>query len=892
LPVDVPADRSAIPWHRRLETRVAGAIALLIGVALGAVVLATARLVTTQSLRRSSEDLAIARRAFNRLIDARAQAVAAQERLITAQAIFRSRLTDQPTAKDVAIMTTMADEFPRQLNAEFCIVTGRNGEWMAMPGWGDRGAPPPALLSAIRSAGNGEPGSTITQIAGRLFLVVSEPARFAAETLGTMTAGLALDDTVARELADVTRSEVSLVAGRRLSGSSIDGRGRAALERLIESTQINPSRPESLALQELGGIRYMSATSPLTSGPGTEAAGQLLLLRNWAPTQRDLDWLTLQFAGVGVIVFTCALVGGLVFSRRMSGPFQDIAAAARDIAAGGNWARQVPVRGSAEAMTMARAFNEMSMSLRHWHEEAQTKSAHLEASYQRFRSVTESARDAIVSADERGAIMFWNRSAEGIFGYEEAEATGKQLTQLVAPQDRPRYLDAFTSLARGEGAALGSSIEMEGLRRDGTTCPIELSLSAWQADGRPQVTAVIRDITERKQAQAVLQQREAQLQQAQKMEAIGRLAGGVAHDFNNLLTAIIGFGGLVRENLPESDPLCADVDEVLAAADRAVILTRQLLAFSRRQVITPRVVALEEIVARIEKMLRRLIGEHIVLTSAVAPQLGRVQADPGQIEQILVNLSVNARDAMPDGGQLRIDLCNVELDQAAAASRPGLRPGRYVRLGVSDSGSGIEPDVIRHIFEPFFTTKPEGQGTGLGLATVYGIAKQNGGSVEVESDVTRGTTFHVYFPRVDSIEPIVCDGGTAPPAEHPSETVLLVEDDDRVRGLVATVLRKRGYTVLVASRGDEALELVRGHQGPIHLLLSDIVMPGMSGRAVAARVTELRPDTRVLLMSGYADDATLRGGIEPAKTPFLQKPFSMDALAARIREALNGPARR
>jgi PAS domain S-box-containing protein len=823
-------------------------------------------------------------------MDARAQAVAAEVRLITAQAIFRSRLTDEPTAADVAIMTTMADEFPRQLNAEFCIVTGRNGRWMAMPGWGDRGAPPPSLQSAIRSAGHGAPQSTIAQIEGRLFLIVSEPARFAAEILGTMTVGLALDDTVARQLTEITQSEVSLVAGRRLSGSSLRGSSRTALVRLIEATDIDPSRPESLGLRELGGARYLSGTSPLTANGGSESAGQLLLLRDWAPTEQYINRLTLQFAGVGIVVFACALAGGLVFSRRMSRPFQDVAAAARDIAAGGNWARQVPVRGSTEAMTMATAFNQMGMSLRHWREEAQAKSAHLEASYERFRSVTESARDAIVSANEHGAITFWNRSAEVIFGYGEAEATGKPLTELVAQQDRQRCLDAFRSLASGEGAALDSSIEMVGMRRDGSTCPIELSLSAWQADGRTQATVVVRDITERKQAQDVLRQRDAQLQQAQKMEAIGRLAGGVAHDFNNLLTAIVGFGGLVRDSLRETDPIRADVDEVLNAADRASSLTRQLLAFSRRQVVTPRTIALDEIVASTEKMLRRLIGEDIMLISAAAPELGRVRADPGQIEQVLVNLAVNARDAMPDGGELRIDLCNVELDEASAPPRAGLEPGRYVRLAVSDSGSGIEPDVISHIFEPFFTTKPEGMGTGLGLATVYGIAKQNGGSVEVESSVTRGTTFRVYFPRIDAAQPIACADGTPPPVARASETVLLVEDDDRVRGLVATVLRKRGFTVLVASRGDEALEIVRGHAAPIHLLLSDIVMPGMSGRVVAARVTELRPDTRVLLMSGYSDEASPSGGVESAKTPFIQKPFSMDALAARIREALNGPS--
>ena len=268
-----------------------------------------------------------------------------------------------------------------------------------------------------------------------------------------------------------------------------------------------------------------------------------------------------------------------------------------------------------------------------------------------------------------------------------------------------------------------------------------------------------------------------------------------------------------------------------------------------------------------------------------APKLGRVRADPGQIEQVLINLAVNGRDAMPDGGELRIELSNAELDTAGAATHPGLAPGRYVQLAVTDTGTGIEPGLVSHIFEPFFTTKAEGKGTGLGLATVYGITTQNGGHIEVESQVNRGTTLRVYFPRVDFIVPALAEA--ASPIEQASETVLLVEDDDRLRGLVANVLRKRGYTVLEASRGDEALALAERHAATIHLLLSDVVMPGMSGRIVADRVTELRPDTRVLLMSGYSDDAVLCGGIETAKMPFIQKPFSMEALAAKIREALS-----
>jgi PAS domain S-box-containing protein len=880
-------DWSSIRWHRRLETHVVAAIALLIAIALGAVLVSTTRVVAARSAVRGSEEIAVARSAFQKVVESRAESAAAQVRLITELPIFRQFLGDEPVARDAETLRTMADTYRGQLGAEFAIVTDRNGKWVAAPGWRDANAPPEPLRSAVSSAVNGRAQSTMMAVRDRLFLVVAEPARFAEETVGSMTVGFPLDDAIARELAQVTHCEVSLVAGTSLVASSIQDAGRGELSRLLETSGGLPADAGATALHHLGPRTFLVGAFPLVSAMSGQAAGRLVLLRDWAATQQFIDEIQRQFLRAGLLVFACALAGGIVFSRRMSRPIQDVAAAAREIAAGGDWSRRVPLRGSAEAMTMAAAFNEMSTNLRHWYEDAQAKSANLEASYERFRSVTESARDAIVSTDDRGAIAFWNRSAQVIFGYEEAEITGKPLTHLIAPDDRQRYLDEFAASRSDRSVGAGRIIEMIGVRQDGGTFPMEWS--AWQPGAQAHVTAVIRDITERRQAQEALKQRDQRLQQAQKMEAIGRLAGGVAHDFNNLLTAIIGFGELVRDNLKETDPNRADIVEVLGAADRAASLTRQLLAFSRRQVVTPQVVALDQIVAGTERMLRRLIGEDITLSSRTVPKLGRVRADPGQIEQVLVNLSVNARDAMPDGGELRIELFNADMDARAAAALPGFEPGRYVCLGVTDDGSGIEPALLAHIFEPFFTTKPEGQGTGLGLATVYGIAKQNGGYVEVDSRVGRGTTFRVYFPRIDTGDVVAGAEAGANSIEAALETVLLVEDDDRVRGLLGNVLRKRGYTVLEASRGDQALALASEHTAPIHLLLSDVVMPGMSGRVVAARVTALRPDVRVLMMSGYSDDAVLRSGIEAAKTPFIQKPFSMDALAVKIRETLSGP---
>jgi PAS domain S-box-containing protein len=864
---------------------VAAAIALLTAAALGATLVATDRVVTDQSLRRGSEDLAGAREAFNHLVSERVNGAAAQVRLITEQPIFRAHLSDAPHPDDLAILRTMADQYPRQLGAQFCLVIDQQGAWLATPGWPEHAAAPEPLTAAIRSAVDGQQQFTITVIDGRLLLVVLEPAKFAEETLGAVAVGLALDDTVARELASITQSEVGLVAGGRLAGSSVRGAARTDLVRVLQAGE--PDMSTQSVLLQLGPSKYVAGTFPLLPGAGSASLPRLVLLHDWTPTQQFLDELQRQVVRAGLLVFVCALTAGWMFSRRMSRPFQDIAAVARDIASGGNWARQVPVRGSAEAMTTASAFNDMSTSLRHWYEEAQAKSERLQASYDRFQAVTDSARDAIVSADEQGAITFWNRSATVIFGYDEREAHGMKLTALTSADETPRCLEALAAV-QGLGAApIESIIELTGVRKDGATVPIELSLSARLTDGRIQTTAIVRDITERKRAQEALQQRDEQLRQAQKMEAIGRLAGGVAHDFNNMLMAITGFGTLVRDGLTDDHPLRPDIDEVLSASDRAAALTRQLLAFSRRQVVDPQVVALDRIVADTEKMLRRLIGEHIVYSSASQAGLGAVRADPGQIEQILINLCVNARDAMPEGGRLHVQLQDVDVDAATAPQ--GLEPGPYVRLSVSDTGSGIDPAAIGHIFEPFFTTKQPGKGTGLGLATVYGITRQNAGAIEVESQVGRGTTFHVYLPRLTASAQSDHEPAPGLAVDQPvSETVLLVEDDERVRTLVASVLRRRGYEVLEASCGDDALNLASGHEAPIHLLLSDIVMPGMNGRAVAARVSEMRRETRVLLMSGYSDEMAQAGANVPGQSLFIQKPFSAEALAAKIREALSG----
>jgi PAS domain S-box-containing protein len=401
------------------------------------------------------------------------------------------------------------------------------------------------------------------------------------------------------------------------------------------------------------------------------------------------------------------------------------------------------------------------------------------------------------------------------------------------------------------------------------------------------------DITERKRAEEALRESEGQLRQAQKMEAVGQLAGGIAHDFNNLLMVIQSDSEVILRQLGTRHPLRRSAEGIREAAEQAATLTRQLLAFSRKQVLAPKVLDLNATVAGVHKILQRLIGEPIALVMAPGPHLGRVKADPGQIEQVIMNLAVNARDAMPDGGQLTVETANLDLDEISAL-HPGAPPGRYVTMVVRDTGCGMDAETQARLFEPFFTTKEPGKGTGLGLSTVYGIVKQSGGHIWVESAPGRGTTFRICLPRVEA---------SAAPVEDPraetrraksagAQTILLVEDAVRVRDVVREILEMSDYAVLEASHGAEALVVSGRHQGPIHLMITDVVMPGMSGSELAQRLISLRPETKVLYMSGYTDDAIVRHGVLAADTPFLPKPFSPDALTRKVRDVLDGPSPR
>jgi PAS domain S-box-containing protein len=869
-----------------MEVRVVVVLSLLIGLSLGAALVATSRVVTSRSLAQASDALETARSTFYVLVSRETDFAAAQTRLITALPVFRAHISDVRLARDGATLDAMVEEYRQQLKAQFCILTDRNGNWTSNPGWPAGELAPPGIRSSVEAAVAGRAYHDVLSIGHHLVLVVSEPALFAAEVLGTFTVGYALDDVVANELAQVTHCEVNLVAADHLSGTSMNGAGRVELAGMLAAGKLQIQQTLSLDMQSIAGRRYVTGAFPLSPDRPPTGTDRMLLLQNWQPTQLFLDELRNGFLRAGGVIFLLAVAAGVVFSRRMTRPFQDIAAAAGDLAAG-NWTRQVPIRGSAEATTMAVAFNEMSTHLRHWHQEAQDRSARLEASNERFSSVTESARDAIISTDRDGVVTFWSRSAGTIFGYAEDEAIGQSLTGFVAESDRDACLAALTSIGPNQaGAEFGRTIEMTGVRKDGVQFPIELSVSSRQSGGATHFTAVVRDITERKQSEEVLRQREDQLRQAQKMEAIGRLAGGVAHDFNNLLTAIRGYAELVMYTLEHDDPRWSDADEIVKATDRAAALTRQLLTFSRRRVLRPQVLALDELLGGTERILRRLIGEDVNLMFTCEADLGHVRGDAGQVEQVLINLAVNARDAMPRGGQLRIELSNVDLDAVTATAHAGLSPGTYVCLMVADTGCGMSPETASHIFEPFFTTKEEGRGTGLGLATAYGIVQQSGGTIEVDSRPDEGTIFRIYLPHVSDAQPEPAPARLVRVPSQGAETILLAEDDESVRTLVATVLRTSGYVVLEAVSGEHAIEVAGTSKALIHLLLTDVVMPGMSGRILFERIAALNPETRVLFMSGYSDDAMLRHGVDTVGAHFIQKPFAMDALTAKVREAL------
>lgn len=506
----------------------------------------------------------------------------------------------------------------------------------------------------------------------------------------------------------------------------------------------------------------------------------------------------------------------------------------------------------------------------------------LRASEERYRDLIENAKDMIYTHDLSGRFTSINAAGEQITGYSRMEILHMSIADLVAPEYH-NELHRLLVPAEGSGAPTVTNLEIQ--TKDGRRVALEVSSRLiYQGGALAGVEGIARNVTERRQL-------EAQLRQSQKMEAIGRLAGGVAHDFNNLLTAINGWGEILLQELPANDYRPQFAEEITRAGERAAELTRQLLAFGRRQVLAPKALDLNTTVASMHKMLTRLIGENIQLVTELDPNLGRVKADPGQIEQVIMNLCVNARDAMPAGGTLTIATSNVIIpDHLSQAGRPGdLKPGAYVVLAISDTGIGMDAETQARIFEPFFTTKAQGKGTGLGLATVYGIIFQSGGHIAVQSRPGCGTTFYISLPQVAAA---VERQEAHPQAEglpRGTETILLVEDEDGVRALARSALERHGYTVIEACDGEDALASYVHNGGRIALLLTDVIMPRMSGPDLAQRLQAIQPDIRVLYMSGYTDSSVVHESVATESVAFLQKPFTPDALARKVRELLDRP---
>jgi two-component system cell cycle sensor histidine kinase/response regulator CckA len=496
-----------------------------------------------------------------------------------------------------------------------------------------------------------------------------------------------------------------------------------------------------------------------------------------------------------------------------------------------------------------------------------------------FRAVMQSATQAIIAVDRDGRIRLVNRRTEDMFGYAESEVIGQQIEMLLPESFRESHTKhRATYFDQPHPRPMGIGMQLAGRRKNGKQFPVEISLNHVMVEGEPLAISFVSNIGERVRL-------EEQLRQSHKMDAVGQLAGGVAHDFNNLLTVIQGFSAMGLEDMEPDHPLHEPLQEIEKAAMSAAALTRQLLAFSRQQVVRPRILELNGLISNVEKMLRRVIGEDIELIVQYGENLGRVRGDAGSIEQILMNLALNARDAMPNGGHLIIETGSLFLDEQYADTHLSVKAGRYAMLAVGDSGTGMTPEVRAHIFEPFFTTKPAGQGTGLGLATVYGIVRQMEGGIWVYSEQGKGTTFKILFPIVQAGEEAERDTEAAVMAVPTGSTILLVEDESGVRRFVRAILEKQGYTVLEAGNPESALAIA-AESPRIDLLLTDVVMPKLNGPELAERILAVRPNLKVLFMSGYTDRAVRLQDRMPPEAAFIQKPFTPKVLAAKIQDVL------
>ncbi|HEU4829722.1 MAG TPA: ATP-binding protein [Gemmatimonadales bacterium] len=614
-----------------------------------------------------------------------------------------------------------------------------------------------------------------------------------------------------------------------------------------------------------GGIDRIGARARIAGSPWILAAERPAseALSNARSLLRDLMLVGLAVLGFGALL-------GWLMSRRLTTPLRELTTAAEAVARGDLSEFSLAHARQDELGRLGDAFGTMVSRVK-------DGQAQLRASEEQYRLLFDLNPSPMWVYDrETLAFLAVNRAAVRRYGFSHDEFLGMSLRDIRPPEEVPRLLAAVAAGPRGSDPT-----RWRHRTKDGTLLDVELSAGSLRFAGRDAELVLAHDVTERNQL-------EARFRQAQKMEAVGRLAGGIAHDFNNILSAVIGYADLLVQDLPEDDPRRADAEEVREAGRRGAGLTRQLLVFSRQQVAERRIVDVNEIVSGLHSMLERIIGEDITLESRLAPDLSAVEADPGQIEQVIMNLAVNARDAMPDGGRLTIETAMIELDEVHARGSRSLPAGRYVMLAVGDTGIGIPREQQAQIFEPFFTTKEAGKGTGLGLSTVYGIVEQSGGSVIVYSEPGAGATFKVYLPAVE--------GAAAPPRKQAHDTrrrgraeqILLVEDEPALLHVANEILVRQGYEVKAVGTVGEALAWCESHPGAIELLVTDVVMPGLNGRQLAERIREMRPAIKVLFMSGYTDDAVIQRGILEPGFAFLQKPFSAASLAERVSDALAG----
>jgi PAS domain S-box-containing protein len=498
-------------------------------------------------------------------------------------------------------------------------------------------------------------------------------------------------------------------------------------------------------------------------------------------------------------------------------------------------------------------------------------------------AIVTSSEDAILSLDLEGIVTSWNSAAERMYGYEASEVLGRHISLFTPPDRLDELAEMLKQIPRGGEIR---HYNTQRLRKDGARLDVSVTVSPIR-DASGEITGasgIIRDITQRLAAERERRALTVRLNQSERLESLGRLAGGIAHDFNNLLMVILNYANFASDELDGNEAARADVAQIRVATERASQLTHQLLAFAGRKVLQPQVVNLNDVVTGVEQLLRRTIAEQVDLVTALSADLWHVEADPGQLEQVLVNLAVNARDAMPEGGVITIDTENVELDDGHAEFRPALMPGRYVRFRVSDTGCGMEKHVLDHVFEPFFTTKPRGEGTGLGLPMVFGIVTQAGGDIQLYSEPGVGTTCRVLLPATDRT-PFVDPSGAEPRNLRGTETILVVEDEDTVREVARRILARNGYEVLTSANGPEAITLVEAHGGTIDLLLTDVILPQMLGKEIAARIQALRPDLPVLYMSGYAEPVF--GSTFGDEIALLEKPFSEQLLLLKVRHVLD-----